>query len=215
MLEKNFIKYLEILLLGFIFPLVIIFFELSKYIISFLWLIFFYTIILYLLLYKKKKDHIHFFKINKYKKYLLIIIFRWLLASIFLFLFTFFFFQERLFIIQKNDINLLYKIFFLYPILSAFPQEFIFCTFFFNRYSSIFKKEKIMIFMSSLIFCFAHIFAINWVAPLLGIIGGYIFANTYSKTKSLLIVSIEHSLYGNTLFFLGLGWFFWGGSVGN
>jgi len=28
-----------------------------------------------------------------------------------------------------------------------------------------------------------------------------------------LLVSIEHALYGNTLFFLGLGWFFWGGSV--
>ena len=49
----------------------------------------------------------------------------------------------------------------------------------------------------------------------LGIFGGYIFASTYKKTKSLLIVSIEHALYGNTIFFLGLGWFFWGGSVVN
>ena len=69
--------------------------------------------------------------------------------------------------------------------------------------------------MSSIIFCFAHIFVINWVAPLLGYIGGLIFANTYRKTKSLFIVTLEHALYGNTLFFLGLGWFFWGGSVGN
>jgi hypothetical protein len=70
-----------------------------------------------------------------------------------------------------------------------------------------------MIIMSSLIFCFAHIFAVNWVAPLLGIFGGFLFATTYSKTKSLLLVSFEHALYGNALFFIGLGWFFWGGSV--
>ena len=59
----------------------------------------------------------------------------------------------------------------------------------------------------------AHSF-INWVAPVLGLFGGIIFARTYKKTKSLLMVSIEHSLYGNALFVLGLGWFFWGGSVG-
>ena len=72
-----------------------------------------------------------------------------------------------------------------------------------------------MIIMCAMVFCFAHIFVINWIAPLLGIFGGYIFASTYKKTKSLLIVSIEHALYGNTIFFLGLGWFFWGGSVVN
>ena len=39
--------------------------------------------------------------------------------------------------------------------------------------------------MSSIIFCFAHIFVINWVAPLLSIFGGLIFALTYNKTKSI------------------------------
>ena len=72
-----------------------------------------------------------------------------------------------------------------------------------------------MILMSSIIFCFAHIFVINWVAPLLSFFGGLIFALTYNRTKSLLIASLEHSLYGNALFVIGLGWFFWGGSVTN
>ena len=45
------------------------------------------------------------------------------------------------------------------------------------------------------------------------IIGGLLFANTYNKHRSLLLVSIEHGLYGNTLFFIGLGWYFWGGSL--
>ena len=132
-----------------------------------------------------------------------------------LYFFTNILFPEKLFIIQKSNQNsLLYKILLFYPMLSAFPQEFIFCKFFFKRYLSLFKSEQNLVLMSSIIFCFAHIFAINWVAPFLGYIGGLIFANTYRKTQSLFIVSFEHALYGNTLFFLGLGWFFWGGSVG-
>ena len=43
-------------------------------------------------------------------------------------------------------------------------------------------------------------------------VGGLMFANTYRRTNSLFLVSLEHALYGNTLFFIGLGWFFWGGA---
>ncbi len=215
MLDKNIIKYTELFLLGFTFPVLIIFLGLSEYILIFLWLIFFYTLVLYFFLYKQKKEYLNFFKIKQHKNFLLLLIVRWLLLSALLFFFTYFFFPERLFIILKKDIALLYKILILYPFFSAFPQEFIFCTFFFKRYANIFKTEKKMIIMCAMVFCFAHIFVINWIAPLLGIFGGYIFASTYKKTKSLLIVSIEHALYGNTIFFLGLGWFFWGGSVVN
>ena len=69
-----------------------------------------------------------------------------------------------------------------------------------------------MVCMSAIAFCFAHILFINWVAPILGLAAGIIFALTYQKTKSLIIVSIEHGLYGDVLFFIGLGWFFWGGA---
>ena len=40
-----------------------------------------------------------------------------------------------------------------------------------------------------------------------------IFASTYSKTKSLALVTIEHGLYGISLFLIGLGWYFYGGAV--
>ena len=212
LITKN-IKILELFILGFCFPLMIIHFSLSKYIIFFLWIIFLYTVVIYTIFYKKKFKIGSFFSIDKKKKNLIFILTRWIILSITLYYFTKFFFPDKLFSIQKNDISLLYKIFIIYPFLSAFPQEFIFCTYFFKRYKSLFPKEKILIIISAIIFCFAHIFAINWVAPLLSIFGGFIFANTYKKTNSLLIVTIEHALYGNTLFYLGLGWFFWGGSV--
>ena len=70
-----------------------------------------------------------------------------------------------------------------------------------------------MISMSACAFCIAHILFLNWVAPVLGLMAGVLFAMTYWKTKSLAMVTLEHSLYGNALFVMGLGWFFWGGSV--
>ena len=211
------IKFLEIFILGIIFPLSIVFFNLSQYILILLWIVFFYTVLIYLLVYKKSIEISTFFKINfdKNKNYLIFIIIRWLIASILLYFVTQFFFPDKLFFIQKNTENILWKIFLIYPILSAFPQEFIFCTFFFLRYSSILGNTRNMILVSALVFCFAHVFSVNYVAPILSIFGGYFFAKTYQKTNSLLIVSLEHALYGNTLFFIGIGWFFWGGSVGN
>ena len=215
MISSKYLKILELIILGFFFPLTIVLFKLSAFILLFLWLVSIYAIILISLKYRYILTFKSLFQINfkKNKSYIRFILFRWLLLSIFLFFFTYFFFPDKLFLIQKNNSDLLYRILIFYPFLSAFPQEFIFCTFFFIRYKSLFKKEKNLILTSAIIFCFAHIFSINWVAPFLSIFGGFIFANTYNKTKSLLIVSLEHSLYGNSLFLLGLGWFFWGGSV--
>ena len=168
-----------------------------------LWIVFVYAIILYFFIYNKKLKIRDFFflDLKENKEYFIFILIRWLLLSIILYFLTKYLFPDKLFIIQNQSKDLLYKIFFFYPILSAFPQEYIFCTFFFLRYSLLFKNSKVMIIMSALIFCFAHIFSLNYVAPILSIFGGYFFATTYKRTKSLLIVSLEHSLYGNTLFF--------------
>ena len=215
MIMSNYLKVFELFILGFLFPITIVFFKFSQFILMFLWLVSFYGVIVLLIFYSNEITIKKFFYINifKNKAYIFIIIIRWVLLSIILVLFTYVFFPNKLFLLQQQNNDLLHKIFILYPIFSAFPQEFIFCTFFFIRYKSLFKNEKFLVLTSAIIFCFAHIFSINWVAPLLSIFGGFMFANTYKKTKSLLIVSFEHSLYGNSLFAIGLGWFFWGGSV--
>ena len=82
-----------------------------------------------------------------------------------------------------------------------------------NRYKSIFKSDNNLVISSALFFSITHILFLNFIAPILSFIGGLLFANTYNKHRSLLLVSIEHGLYGNTLFFIGLGWYFWGGSL--
>ena len=71
----------------------------------------------------------------------------------------------------------------------------------------------LMVTMSAVAFCVAHILFLNWVAPILGLLAGIIFANTYRRTNSLAMVTLEHSLYGNAIFVMGLGWYFWGGSI--
>lgn len=101
----------------------------------------------------------------------------------------------------------------LYPLLSVIPQEIIFRAFFFSRYQRIFPSPRMMVLASGLAFGLAHILFHNWVAPVLCLIGGVMFAKTYQNTRSLLLVAIEHALYGDFLFTLGLGRYFYHGSI--
>jgi len=100
-----------------------------------------------------------------------------------------------------------------YPILSVVPQEIIFRSFFFTRYQTLFKPEWMLVLASGVAFGMAHILFHNWIAPLLCFIGGVMFARTYAKHRSLMLVAIEHALYGDFLFTLGLGRYFYHGTI--
>lgn len=119
----------------------------------------------------------------------------------------------RRFELIGNKTDLWMRVMLFYPVLSALPQEFIFCTFFFARYAPFFTTQRRMIAASAIVFAYAHVLFINPVAPLLSLIAGYFFATTYAKHKSLALVAIEHALYGNMMFTLGLGWYFYGGAL--
>ena len=101
----------------------------------------------------------------------------------------------------------------LYPLLSVYPQEVIFRTFFFHRYRELFRSSEGLVGSSALVFGLAHLFFGNWVAPTLTAIGGYLFARTYEQSESTLQAVVEHGLWGDFLFTIGLGWYFWGGSI--
>jgi len=115
------------------------------------------------------------------------------------------------FVLQKPLFWLLVMV--LYPILSVIAQEIIFRSFFFSRYQALFPGMWLMIAASALAFGWAHILFHNWVAPLFCAIGGLFFAHTYHRHRSLALVTIEHALYGNFLFTIGLGRYFYHGSV--
>ncbi len=208
----NIYKIIELILLSSIIPYIVLVLKLFNLIIPVLLLVCVYCIIIYCI--ENKNFSSEFKKIFNININILIrIIIRWIFASLILLIITFYFFNEKFFIIQNNKPEILWKIMILYPIFSALPQEFIFCKFFFYRYKSIFKSDNNLVISSALFFAITHILFLNFIAPILSFIGGLLFANTYNKHRSLLLVSIEHGLYGNTLFFIGLGWYFWGGSI--
>lgn len=139
---------------------------------------------------------------------------RFIFACAGLILFTWWYDPERLFFLPQNNPEIIWRLALFYPLLSALPQEYIFCRFFFNRYEGFFGKNWRMIIMSAAIFALAHILFINPIAPTFGFAAGIIFAHTYWKTKSLALVTIEHALYGLAIFIIGLGWYFYTGSIG-
>ena len=99
-----------------------------------------------------------------------------------------------------------------YPLISVFPQEVIYRTYFFWRYAPIFTNPKVMIWVSGIAFGYVHVIFNNWVALLLSCIGGVMFSQTYDRTRSLAVVWIEHALYGCFIFTIGLGWYFFSGA---
>ena len=100
-----------------------------------------------------------------------------------------------------------------YPVLSVYPQELIFRTFLFHRYRGILPGPHAPVIASALAFGLAHLFFANWIAPVLSTAGGWLFARTYARSASTLQASIEHGLWGDVIFTIGLGWYFYGGSV--
>jgi membrane protease YdiL (CAAX protease family) len=102
----------------------------------------------------------------------------------------------------------------LYPLLSVYPQEFIYRVFFFHRYKDMFKNRNILIHLNGILFGYIHIIFHNWIAVVLTATGGILFAYTYERSRSLLMVSIEHSLFGVYLFTIGLGDYFYMGTIG-
>ena len=96
----------------------------------------------------------------------------------------------------------------LYPVLSVVPQELVFRTFFFHRYGRLFGGRWVAMAASAVAFSWAHIVLANGLAIALTLLGGWMFARTYLRTRSLVATAVEHAAYGCLLFTVGLGrWF--------
>ncbi len=100
-----------------------------------------------------------------------------------------------------------------YPVLSVYPQGLLYRAFFFERYAKLFQNKWVMILASAAAFAFLHIIFRNWLAVGLTFAGGLLFAWRYAETKSLATSSFEHALYGCWLFTVGLGQYFYHGTI--
>lgn len=127
------------------------------------------------------------------------------LLSVYLLLFE----PQNLFMIPKEKPWLWVAIMVFYPFWSALPQELIFRVFFFHRYYQIIPNLKVLLILNAFLFAFMHIIFNNWIALVGGFIVGIFWAITYIRNQSLLTVSAEHAMYGNFIYTIGLGHYFY------
>lgn len=95
-----------------------------------------------------------------------------------------------------------------YPLLSVYPQELFYRAFFVRRYRHLFPRREWLLLANALVFAWMHLIFRNPFAVVLTLVGGLFFTHTYIRTRSLRLVCLEHALYGNLIFTIGLGEFF-------
>ena len=186
-------KLIEIFLTTFFFIIFVILFQLQSFIIGML-LITSLVIILYfkneiikIILPKKTKSTLNFIFFDIFLIISMIIIFE---NDVFTNELAF---KKYLFI----SMLLLFYLFF-----SVIPQEIIFRFLFFYRYKDYFDQNEILL-LNSLVFCFCHMIYLDIYILLFAFFGNLLFSFNYMKNKSLLLVTIEHFLIGQTLIILG------------
>jgi len=97
----------------------------------------------------------------------------------------------------------------LYPIVSVYPQELLYRAYFFHRFKPLFGSEAGMIAASAVLFGFVHIIFGNWISIVLTAVGGALFGLTYRSSRSLPLACLEHALFGDFIFTIGIGRYFY------
>jgi len=100
----------------------------------------------------------------------------------------------------------------LYPPLSVLPQGVVYRAFLFHRYAGLFPARALP-WASAAAFAWMHVVFRNPWAVALTLAGGWMFAQTYRRTRSLLLSSLEHAVFGALVFTLGFGPFFFHGTA--
>lgn len=108
---------------------------------------------------------------------------------------------------QKPQLWLIILIF--YPVISVAPQEFLYRVYFFRRYKHLFSNRIIFIVSNASAFSLLHLMYDNWVAPVLTLFGGWLFASAWLHHRNFFLLWIEHSAYGLAIFTFGLGSYFY------
>ena len=119
---------------------------------------------------------------------------------------------KALFAFPRSRPGLWIMVMILYPLLAVYPQEVIYRAFFFRRYRPLFGSDQLLVHASAILFSFGHIMFKHWITFVLTLLGGYLFSYTYKKSRSLPAAALEHALYGDIIFTVGLGQYFYTGA---
>lgn len=120
--------------------------------------------------------------------------------------------QHRFLYLPREVPLLMLFITIFYPWVSAYPQEITHRAFFFHRYRSIIGEGSVAFVLNVLTFSWLHITMWNWVAIVMTLPAGVLFAHTYRRSGSALAAGFEHALFGIWVFFVGLGYFVFTGN---
>jgi membrane protease YdiL (CAAX protease family) len=115
---------------------------------------------------------------------------------------------ERLFAWPREQPGLWLIVFALYPVLSVWPQEVLYRRYFFHRCEPLLGRGNACVIANAVAFAGMHVVFRNVVAVALSLVAGWIFADTYRRTRSLRLVCVEHTCYGLMAFTVGLGDYF-------
>ena len=98
-----------------------------------------------------------------------------------------------------------------YPIVSVLPQGVLYRALWEKRYAAGLSRTASLL-LGAAFFAWAHVVFRNVWACVFTFIGGLFFLTTYRRTGSLLFSGVEHALYGDFLFTIGWGAFFYEGT---
>lgn len=100
----------------------------------------------------------------------------------------------------------------LYPLISVTTQEIMYRVFFFHRYQALFAGDpQAAIMLNAVLFAFSHIVFLNVTTLVIAFMGGLLFAWRYQTSRSYWALVLEHAIYGNLIFTVGLGKYFFTG----
>lgn len=119
---------------------------------------------------------------------------------------------DRLFDLPRERTGLWAVVMVLYPLLSVVPQELLYRVHFFHRARGL-LPDRALPWASAFVFGIAHLLFGHWISVALSTAGGLMFASTYARTRCLWTAALEHALYGQLVFSIGLGRYFYGGTV--
>ena len=104
------------------------------------------------------------------------------------FLFVWLYLPDSLFSVILGNPWLWLAICFFYAIFSVYPQEFLYRLFFFQRYQILFSNPYAFLLVNACVFSFAHLFLNNALVFTLTFVGSLLFALTFKKSQSLMVL---------------------------
>ena len=102
---------------------------------------------------------------------------------------------------------------FLYPVLSVYAQGILYRVLFEHRYAAALHGPRVSLVLGALAFSAGHLPFRNPWALAFTFVGGLLFLSTFRRTRSHLLACLEHGLYGDLVFTIGWGVYFFHGAA--